>query len=105
MRGKMARPRRRGKEAAIMNDLETQKSALRKQIRASLAGMSSAERTAANRRLYERLKAQPVWQRAHSILFFAPITGEPDVWPLLEETLQAGKLAALPHFDEPSGAY
>jgi 5-formyltetrahydrofolate cyclo-ligase len=88
-----------------MNDLEAQKSLLRKQIRASLAGMAETDRVTANHRLRDRLKEQAAWQRARAVLFFAPIAGEPDIWPLLEETVQAGKLAALPHFSEATGAY
>lgn len=33
------------------------------------------------------------------ILFFAPLPDELDLWPVVEETLAAGKVVALPGFD------
>ena len=52
-----------------------------------------------------RLKQQAVWQSAELILFFAPLPGEVDIWPLLAEALKAGKTAALPRFDSTANAY
>ena len=52
-----------------------------------------------------RLKEQTFWQKAASILFFAPIPDEVDVWPLLEETVAGGKIGALPRFDPGSNDY
>jgi 5-formyltetrahydrofolate cyclo-ligase len=44
------------------------------------------------------LREQPVWSSARSVLLFAPLPDEPDIWPLLAEALAAGKLVALPAF-------
>ena len=52
-----------------------------------------------------RLNAADYWQSAKSVLFFAPLPGEPDIWPLLEFALHEGKLAALPYFDAEQNAY
>ena len=38
-------------------------------------------------------------------MFFAPLPDEVDVWPLLEESLAGGKIAALPRFDPASNDY
>lgn len=86
-------------------DLNEQKAALRKQIRATLQKIPPSARLAASTLIRTRLKEQPHWQNAASILFFAPMPDEVDVWPLLEETLAGGKSAALPRFDSVSNDY
>jgi 5-formyltetrahydrofolate cyclo-ligase len=86
-------------------DLNEQKAALRKQIRAALQKIPPAVRLAASAQIRTRLKEQPFWENAASILFFAPIPDEVDVWLLLEETLASGKIAALPRYDSASNDY
>ena len=75
------------------------KSALRDQIRAQLKTILATTRTAASEQLCTRLREHETWHKARSILFFAPMADEPDVWPLLTEALLAGKLVALLRFD------
>ena len=87
------------------SDLKTQKAALRKEIRAVLKNISPAARAAASAQLCARLKEQSFWKNAASVLFFAPQPDEADVWPLLEETVAAGKICALPRFDPASRSY
>jgi 5-formyltetrahydrofolate cyclo-ligase len=53
--------------------------------------------------LCERLK--PQLRSARTILFFAPLPGEMDLWPLLEESVSAGKMVALPWFDPATQTY
>ncbi len=86
-------------------DLNFQKAALRKQIRGILQKISPAAREAASAQIRDRLKEQVIWKNAGSILFFAPALNEVDVWPLLEEALNAGKTAALPRFDSADRSY
>jgi 5-formyltetrahydrofolate cyclo-ligase len=86
-------------------DLNAQKAALRKQIRSVLQNISLAARVAASAQLCARLKEQSFWKNAASVLFFAPLPDEADVWPLLEETVAAGKIATLPHFDPADQSY
>ena len=85
--------------------LLAQKASLRRQIRAALQKIPPAVRLAASTPIRTRLKEQPFWQNAASILFFAPMPDEVDVWPLLEETLAGGKIAALPRYDSASNDY
>ena len=75
------------------------KAALREQIRARLKAISTAAREAASTKLCSHLLENEAWSKARSVLFFASMADEPDVWPLLAEALQAGKLVALPRFD------
>lgn len=74
------------------------KAALRQQVRAALGKISLAVRLVESLDLCARL--EPQLQSAHTILFFAPLPDELDVWPLLEKLLPSKKICALPAFDE-----
>lgn len=79
------------------------KNLVRAKMREALARISSAVRAVESIDLCARLKAQ--MQSAHTILFFAPMPDELDVWPLVEESLREGKVIALPFYDEATGVY
>ena len=76
---------------------------LRSKIRAALEKISPAVRAVESIELCERLKAQ--MPSAHTILFFAPLPDELDVWPLLELSLALGTNCALPFFDAEKKTY
>lgn len=84
-------------------DIQAAKAALRRQIRGALGNISPAVRAVESIELCERLK--PQLRSARTILFFAPMPGEIDLWPLLEESVQAGKTVALPRFDSATQTY
>jgi len=86
-------------------DLNFQKAVLRKQMRGILQKISPAAREAASAQVRALLKEQSIWKNAASVLFFAPMSNEVDVWPLLEEALNTGKTAALPRFDSADQSY
>ncbi len=75
------------------------KKALRAQIQAHLRQLSPAEREAAAAQARALLRDQPVWKQARSVLLFAPLSDELNVWPLLAAALSGGKAVALPRFD------
>jgi 5-formyltetrahydrofolate cyclo-ligase len=79
--------------------IEAAKAAMRQQVRGRLSRMPPALQAQDSAKARELLKRQPLWNEARSILFFAPLPGEPDVWPLLAEALGEGKETALPRFD------
>jgi 5-formyltetrahydrofolate cyclo-ligase len=79
------------------------KSDLRQKIREALGKISLAVRTVESHDLCRRL--EPQLQSAHTILFFAPLPDEPDVWPLLEKLLKTKKICALPAFDDAAQFY
>jgi 5-formyltetrahydrofolate cyclo-ligase len=83
----------------------TDKAEWRRRFRVELNGLSKAQREEASARARDLLRRQSVWQRAGAILFYAPLAGELDLSPLLEEALQAGKVAALPGFVKETGTY
>ncbi|HEV2435430.1 MAG TPA: 5-formyltetrahydrofolate cyclo-ligase [Verrucomicrobiae bacterium] len=84
-------------------DLNGQKAALREQIRDALQNISPALRAVESIELCSRL--EPQLQSAHTILFFASLPDEPDVWPLLEKLLPTKKICALPAFDSARQLY
>jgi 5-formyltetrahydrofolate cyclo-ligase len=81
------------------------KASLRQQVRELLNAMTGQQREAASLQICSRLRQQAVWKSAGSILFFAPLPGEPDIWPLLEEALPARKTVALPRFSPAARTY
>jgi 5-formyltetrahydrofolate cyclo-ligase len=89
----------------MLTPVQVSKQALRQQVSARLKALTAAERAGASAQAGTLLKQQPIWQAAHSILFFAPLSGELDVWPLLLEALAAGKTVALPRFNPATGTY
>ena len=88
-----------------MNPALHTKPALRREVLARLGAMTETERAAASEQARGLLVRQPRWQRAESVLFYAPMPGELDVWPLVREALAAGKRVALPWFDPAAGKY
>jgi 5-formyltetrahydrofolate cyclo-ligase len=87
------------------NALHDLKVTLRSALRAHAQTISAAERAAASAQLCERLAAEKCFQRARGILFFAPLTDEPDIWPLLKKTLAGGCEIALPRFNRAQNSY
>ena len=79
------------------------KSALRQKIRAALEKISPALRAVESIELCDRL--EPQLRSARTILFFAPMPEELDIWPLLEKFLAAGKTCALPFYDKSKKDY
>jgi 5-formyltetrahydrofolate cyclo-ligase len=82
----------------MANTLQDRKAALRQEIRQVLAEMSLQKQASGSVQACALLREKPVWAQARAILFYAPLPGELDVWPLLEEAVKAGKVAALPRY-------
>ena len=84
-------------------DKNSLKTELRSHIRARLENISEAVRAVESIELCERLQAQIA--SAHTILFFAPLPDELDVWPVLKLALATGTNCALPFFDAEKKSY
>ena len=80
-------------------DLRRAKAELRQHVIAQLGKMSVEARQSASARLRTLLEGQQVWQQARTILFFAALPTEVDIWPLLDDALAQDKTVALPRFD------
>ena len=87
----------------MISSIANSKSDLRSHIRARLEKISDAVRAVESIELCERLQAQI--PSAHTILFFAPLPDELDVWPVLELALATGTNCALPFFDAEKNFY
>ncbi len=81
------------------------KQALRREVHERLKAMTDSQQVGASVRARALLQLQPPWQSASSVLLFAPLPGEPDVWPLLSEALASGKKVALPRFAAETAGY
>jgi 5-formyltetrahydrofolate cyclo-ligase len=83
------------------------KAELRVKIRTQLARISPAVRAVESIELCNRLRTQ--MQSAHTILFYAPLLEELDIWPVLEEFVTGRadikKNIALPCYDPDSQTY
>ncbi len=86
-------------------DPQPAKAALRATMAAELKKLSAQARAGASQQLCALLQQQAVWRNAKAVLLFAPLADEPDVWPLLENALAAGRTVALPRFQAEQGAY
>ena len=86
-------------------EIRASKRALRLEAASVLRAMAPADREAASRQARELLTSQPEWRAARSVLFYAPLAEELDVWPLVKEALGAGKRVGLPSFAPESRAY
>ena len=72
-------------------------------IRERLENISPAVRAVESVDVCARLKVQI--QSANTILFFAPLADELDIWPVLELSLALGTTCALPFFDAEKKTY
>lgn len=81
------------------------KNPLRQQMLERLQKISATQREQFSAQACELLRNQPIWQNAKSILFYAPLPNEVDLWPLVSEALIANKIVALPGFDAEEDSY
>src|SRR5262249_10228354 len=70
-----------------------------------LQKVSTRDRAAGAVRACELLVRQSVWQKAASVLLYAPANDELDIWCLGELALRERKLLALPVYDLSSDSY
>ena len=85
--------------------LEESKLALRRQVRAAVQALPMEKRSDLSAKARARLLEQPTWRNARTILFYAPLPEELDVWPLIAEAESACKAVCLPRFMVEWGAY
>ena len=81
------------------------KTDLRSRIQAHVKNLPAEKRKADSAKLCANLRQQTFFQKARSLLFFAPLPEEPDLWPLLNEILAGKSLVALPCFDADNRGY
>lgn len=85
--------------------MHKEKKLVREQFRRKLRQKSPAERTADSAALCERLVRSTIWEETRTVLFFAPLAEEPDIWPAFHYILRQGLTVALPRMDLGAGTY
>src|SRR5262245_55139432 len=81
------------------------KQELRDQVRARLKTLTDAQRSALSSKACALLEQQNTWKTSQSVFFYAPLPEEIDVWPLVLDSLNAGKVVCLPRFDAATNRY
>ena len=89
----------------MTHQIRENKRSLRRELMRRLGILSPAFRETASAQARDLLREQVFWRHAGSVLFYAPMPGELDVWPLLVEALGTGKSVALPWFNADTGLY
>lgn len=91
--------------AVGQNQKRKMKNPLRQQMRERLQKITAPQREQFSTQACELLRNQFIWQNAKSVLFYAPLPNEVDIWPLVSEALSANKIAAIPGFDAEENSY
>jgi len=86
-------------------DMPDTKASLRSAVREKIKAISPTQREMDSSRARAILEQQSIWQHSHSILFFAPLPDELDIWPSLPVALKAGKQVFLPRFESATKSY
>ena len=81
------------------------KGQLRRDVRGRIGRLSAGERAAGSGAICQRVRAQAFWKAAGSVLLFAPLPGEINIWPLLELALTEKKMLALPRYQAAEKEY
>ena len=89
----------------MMEDISAAKKRARAEVKAKIAAIPAFEREQASASACALLQLQTIWKDAKSILFFAPLPNEVNIWALLPEALKLKKVVLLPRFDTKSGHY
>lgn len=74
------------------------KSRLRKQVKESLRGMTPQERFEQSMAIRNKLENSTLWKNSRSVLGYAPMSSEVDIWDLLINGIKSGKIIALPFY-------
>jgi 5-formyltetrahydrofolate cyclo-ligase len=93
------------KIVTTLSETQQAKATVRAQVRAELKKISASEKLALSEQACKRLEQQTLWRDAQSILFYAPLAEELDVWPLMVDALAGGKTVLLPRYETEHGHY
>jgi 5-formyltetrahydrofolate cyclo-ligase len=86
-------------------DIPSAKALLRQRVSAALAPLSPGLLARRSQAVREKLEGMSVWKQACSVLLYAPLPGEVDIWPLAQTALLQGKILALPAFNRKTRDY
>ena len=89
----------------MTEDIVAAKKRARADVKAKIAAIPAFQREQASGSACSLFQQQRIWNTANSILFFAPLPNEVNIWALLPEALKLGKTVLLPRYDADSGTY
>ncbi|MDB6054060.1 MAG: 5-formyltetrahydrofolate cyclo-ligase [Verrucomicrobiales bacterium] len=81
------------------------KTALRAQMKQTLAALTVEEKKYLSRKLVEKIEAWQEWRYAKNILLFMPLPSEPDIRQLMGYLADNQKSISLPRFDPNTQQY
>jgi len=87
------------------NAITQQKQELRRTVRKKAPAISLEERERLSELACAWLRDWDVWRNAKTVLLYAALPDEMDVWPLALDGIAQGKTVALPKFMPQTGAY
>jgi 5-formyltetrahydrofolate cyclo-ligase len=89
----------------MIESIREQKAALRDRIRSELKQIGPGARATKSAQACLRLQQEPLWQRAQSVLLYAPLPDELDIEPLWRDALAMGKELAMLRFGAEKQVY
>jgi 5-formyltetrahydrofolate cyclo-ligase len=89
----------------VHTPIQEAKRSLRRKMRAWLGDVTAQQRASASEKACAVLRQQPAWQQAKTLLLFAPLPHELDVWPLVLQAIAKGKTVTLPAFSPQEATY
>ena len=89
----------------MKSQLQVAKAVLRNSVRARLSQLQPVARIPQSRAACDRLGQQALWIAAETVLLFAPLADELNIWPLVEGALASGKTIGLPRFSPATQSY
>jgi 5-formyltetrahydrofolate cyclo-ligase len=82
-----------------------EKARIRREVRSRLENLSNNQKREKSLRACRLLAEQPAWQKAGSVLLYAPAPDELDIWPMAQLALSEHKALALPRYAPPTDSY
>ncbi len=89
----------------MIPNVAEQKASLRQQYRVLCRSVAPEQNAAASEDLRKHLIGSSYWMESQRILMFYPLNDEPDIAPLFDKALTAGKTIALPRYNSSLGVY
>lgn len=80
----------------MTDTIQHAKRQIRAEIRSALASMSEADRREGSMAICTRVGGMPYFVTSRTIMFYLPMTGEPDITPLIESALRDGRTVCVP---------
>ena len=82
-------------------ELRQAKKRLRREIRIQAARLTEKYRREASERLVRQVLSLPAYRKAHTVMAYVSLPGEPDTRPILEDAAAHGKTVLLPRCTGP----